>query len=67
MGLVVRKPGVYTSIQDNGRFGYQLSIHDGKPETEDGKSALRNLPPPFFGSAVSAPLLPPTGILTPTT
>ena len=25
MGLVVRKPGVYTSIQDNGRFGYQGS------------------------------------------
>lgn len=25
MGLVVKKPGVYTSVQDNGRFGYQGS------------------------------------------
>ncbi|MEG0016591.1 MAG: biotin-dependent carboxyltransferase family protein [Gordonibacter sp.] len=25
MGLVVRKPGVYTSVQDNGRYGYQGS------------------------------------------
>lgn len=25
MGLVVKKPGVYTTVQDNGRFGYQGS------------------------------------------
>ena len=26
MGLVVKKPGVITTIQDVGRFGYQLSL-----------------------------------------
>ena len=32
----------------NGRFGYQLSIHDGKPETEDGEVRSAEPPTPIF-------------------
>lgn len=32
----------------NGRFGYQLSIHDGKTETEDGEDRSVEPPTPIF-------------------